>query len=287
MSTLDIFIDRGWDDHAAQAAAVAERLPEGLPLVQDDDGAMRLASLAHHVFGEHLQRWQEGLAFLAALTDRRALASDARASIARCRASLALSAGLADEREGLSASDRCRVTGMAAANLAVVDTGRATKLLQEAVDGAAGLSDDDPGVRALAANSNNIAATLRDLAPSGPDRRALMIRAAQVARRHWERAGTWLEVERAEYRLAVCWLAADDPAEALKHARRCDAIVRENGSAPLEVFFAAEALCLAARATGAGEAGGAAARIARQAFDAIPPDDQEWCRGTLEKLGAA
>ena len=59
MSTLDSFLEQGWDDHAIDAAAVAARLPEGLPLVQDNDGAMGLASLAHHVLGEHLQRWQK------------------------------------------------------------------------------------------------------------------------------------------------------------------------------------------------------------------------------------
>ena len=287
MSSLDSFLEQGWNDHAAHAVAVASRLPEGLRLVQDDDGAMRLSALAHHVMGEHLQRWQEGLAFFAALTEHGTLATDGRASIARCRASLALSGDLADERGGLSASDRCRVTVMAAANLAVCDTPRASKLLQEAALGGAALSDGDPGVRTLAANSNNIAATLHDLAPLEPERRELMMRAAVLARTCWERAGTWLEVGRAEYRLAVCWLAAGDPAEALKHARRCDSIVRENGALPLEVFFAAEAIGLAARAAGDGEASVAASNIARQAFEQLPPDDQAWCRGTLDKLSAA
>ena len=56
VSTLDSLLEQGWDDHAIDAAAVAARLPEGLPLVQDDDDAMGLASLAHHVLGEHLRR---------------------------------------------------------------------------------------------------------------------------------------------------------------------------------------------------------------------------------------
>ena len=54
MTTLDTFLEQAWNDHANHAAAVAMRLPEGLPLVQDDDGVMRLAALAHHVLGEHL-----------------------------------------------------------------------------------------------------------------------------------------------------------------------------------------------------------------------------------------
>ena len=125
------------------------------------------------------------------------------------------------------------------------------------------------------------------MTPLGPAQRELMIHAAQVARAQWERAGTWLEVERAEYRLALCWVVAGDPAQALQHARRCDSIVRENGSLPLEVFFAAEALCLPARALGDSALHAAAVGTARQAFDALPLDDQAWCRATLDKLNAS
>ena len=162
--------------------------------------------------------------------------------------------------------------------------GPRSTLLTEAQALAADLPDDDPAVRVLAANSNNIAASLRDLAPLEPAPRELMLRAARAARTQWKRAGTWLEVERAEYRLAVCHLAAGDPVQALRHAELCDCVVRENGSAPLEVFFAAEALCLSARALGDAAAGTAHLAAARQAFDALPASDQAWCRATLDKL---
>ncbi|MFO1217223.1 MAG: hypothetical protein U1E89_02455 [Burkholderiaceae bacterium] len=287
MNTLDSFLEQAWTDHAEHAAAVAARLPDALPLVQDDDGVMRLAALAHHVWGEHLKRWHEGLAFLVQLRDRRVAGADGSASIARCRASLALSGGVADERAAMTTSDRCRVSAMAAGNLAAADARRASELLRDAVARAGDLPDDDPGVRAVAANSNNIAATLRDLAPLPPEPRELMLRAAEVARAHWQRAGTWLEVERAEYRLAMCRLAAGEPAQALRHARRCESIVREHGPAPLEMFFAAEALCLPARAVGDSETHAAALGTARQAFDALAPSDQAWCRPTLDKLNAS
>ena len=284
MNTLDAFLEQAWTDHADDAAAVAARLPEGLSLVQDGDGAMSLASLAHHVFGEHLGRWHDGLAFLEQLAERNLPGASSAASLARCRASLSLSGGLADERAPMNASDRCRVTAMAAGNLAARDPGRASALLTEAQALAAGLSDDDPGVRVLAANANNIAATLNDRAPLEPAPRDLMLRAAQASRTQWERAGTWLEVERAEYRLALCHLAAEDPAQALRHAELCESLVRENGSVPLEVFFAAEARCLSARALGDAAAATAASAAARQAFDALSTTDQGWCRATLDKL---
>ena len=284
MNTLDTFLEQAWNDHADHAAAVAARLPEGLSLTQDGDGAMSLAALAHHVFGEHLGRWHDGLAFMEQLAQRNVPGASSAASLARCRASLNLSGGFADERAQMTTSDRCRVTAMAAGNLATRDTARASALLMDAQALAADLSDGDPGVRVLAANSNNVAATLKDLAPLEPAPRDLMLRAAQIARAQWERAGTWLEVERAEYRLALCYLAAGDPVQALRHAELCDSVVRENGSVPLELFFAAEAACLPARALGDGDAGTAALATARQAFDALPASDQAWCRATLDKL---
>ena len=285
MSPLDSFLEQAWNDHVGDASAVAARLPAGVPLALDDDGVMRLAALAHHVLGEHLGRWAEGLAFLAQLAERDANGAGAAAAIVRCRASLRLcGGGGADERGAMAPSDQCRVTAMAAANLAVRDSARAATLLQEGVARAGVLPDADPAVRAVAANANGIAATLQELAPLAPAQRELMLSAAAAARVQWQRAGTWLEVERAEYRLALCWLAAGDAAQALQHARRCDAIVRENGTLPLELFFAAEALGLPAHALGDGAGHAAAVTAARQAFDALPPNDQVWCRATLDKL---
>jgi hypothetical protein len=287
MNTLDAFLDQAWRDHADDAAAVAARLPQGLAMAVDDDGVLRLAGLAHHVLGEHLGRWHAGLDFMAQLAGRGVHDDAGAASIARCQASLRLCGGLPDERAAMSASDQCRVSSMAASNLAASDAGRAAALLEEAEALAAELPDADPGVRALAANGNNVAATLRDLAARAPAQHELMTHAAQVARVQWERAGSWLEIERAEYRLALCWLAAGAPAQALQHAQRCDAIVREHGSPPLEVFFAAEALCLPARALGDSTIHAAALAAARQAFAALSGDDQGWCRVTLDEINAS
>ena len=180
---------------------------------------------------------------------------------------------------------------MAAANLAAFDGVLALQLLDDARTLAFGLADTDPGVRALAANSNGIAATLqegvlREGVPLQPTTRQLMIEAAQVARSQWERAGTWLEVERAEYRLALCWLAAGDADCALQHAQCCEAMVSQNGALPLEVFFAAEALFLTARALGDSRRQAAAQATAQRAFNALPASDQGWCRATLNQINA-
>lgn len=45
-----------------------------------------------------------------------------------------------------------------------------------------------------------------------------MLLAAQTARKFWEQAGTWLQVEKAEYRLSMTYLQAGDPGKAWQRA---------------------------------------------------------------------
>jgi hypothetical protein len=173
---------------------------------------------------------------------------------------------------------------MAASCLAAHDPDRSSQLLNEAVSAAAGLSDDDQAVRSLASFSNNIAGTLQEQSPLNAQQCVLMLRAAKIARTHWQRAGTWREVERAEYRLSVCFTAAGDGLRAVEHAKQCNEIVQANGSEPLEVFFAAEALALAALQTQDRSLFSEALRTAEQSFTEIDKLDQGWCLPTLEKL---
>lgn len=284
MNSFDNFVDQAWSDHAEQPAAVAARLTEGLRLVKGDDDVSRLAMLAHHVLGEHLRQWVDAMAFLTALASRGLHGEGGAATLARCQASLGLCSDVKYEFPTMGESDRCRATAMAACNLAAVDPARAATLLEDAAVRASTLPDGDPGVRSLAAFSNNMAGTLRELAPLSTEQRDVMIRSAQIARVQWERAGTWREVERAEYRLAVCWLAAGDANLAMQHAQTCNSIVQQNGSEPLELFFAAEALALSAQALGDELSHRRAIATAQAAFAALQPADQAWCRTTLEKL---
>jgi hypothetical protein len=284
MNAMDTFLEKAWNDHAEDSLAVAVRLSEGLALVESDDHVARLALLAHHVLGEHLRRWGEAIEYLNALSARGAHGEVGAAALARCQASLCLCRDVTYKLTALDESDQCRAYVMAACNLAAIDPARAATLLEVAVAAASTLPDADPGVRSVAAFSNNIAGNLRELDPLSALHREFMLRAAQVARTYWDRAGSWREVERAEYQLSLCWLAAGDAKRAMEHAKTCDAIVQQNGEEPLEVFFAAETLALAARTLGDELAHSAAIGKAKLAFAALPAPDQDWCRATLEKL---
>jgi hypothetical protein len=286
---FDGFLSQAWDEHAADAAGVAERLAaRGPGLVTDEAQIAPLGHLVHHVYGQHLGRWAEGSALLQRLATHPACGagSAAGAALARLRASLALCEGTADERAAMPVSERLRVGALAAANLIEHDTARAGALFGEALAEAdrTGLEATDAANRALAVAGNIIAATLEEKAGRTAAERALMITAAQAGRRFWALAGTWLETERAEYRLAMTWLRAGDPALARHHAQQCLAIVQEHGGAPLERFFGHEALALAE--AGDGNAGGCAAAVAqaRDAFAALDEGDRGWCRPTLDKL---
>lgn len=294
MSALQNFIDDGWSRHADEPQAVADALPQGLALIESEQDVIALNRLAHHVFGEHLAQWGQGLAFVRRLVElsRNAghlPAGGAAESSCRCsEASLLLGQGQRDAREALSLSERIEATAMAAASLALHDTPRALALMSEALRAAetAALPNGDPVNRALAVACNNLASTLEEQPERDADERALMILAAEAARRYWAIAGTWLHVERAEFRLAHTWLKAGDPRQSREHALACLAIVAENRGAAIERFFGHEPLVLAERALGDAAAADAALATMRAAFAELSDEDRDWCAATLHKLSA-
>jgi len=286
---FNTFIEQGWNRHADEPAALAQQLSaEGLPLCTEAAQVLPLARLAHHVHGDHLGHWAEGIELqqrIGALPQ----ADDAgRAAVQRFITSLALAGQLGDLRGQLDAADATWATALAAGALAPHDPARAGGLLQDALArfDAAGLPADAPATRALAVTGNNLAAELEERAERSEEERALMILAAQTGRRCWALAGGWLETERAEYRLAQTWLKAGDPAQAQHHASECLALVAAHGDVALERFFGLEVLVLSARALGDPATAEASLAAMRQAFDGLSADDQVWCRATLEKLAA-
>lgn len=297
--TMKDFVGKGWRDHAGDAEGVFERLPMGLDLVESGDDALSLSALVVHVAGEHLGRWDEGLSLLDGLLSLSPCAEDpkARAALNRSRAVLQHCAGRTAERDaclavGLDpgrpeASAAIRVWAIAASALA--GQGRvdeASETFRKAVDLAGyGPTSEDPAARALAITSNNLACELEEK----PDRTLaedeLMREAALAGRRFWEISGTWVNVERAEYRLARTHLELGEPEAALTHARRCLEICEEHGAEALEFFFAHEARTRAMHADGRS----ADALAARDEAAALLPKVEDegmrtFCQGELGKL---
>jgi hypothetical protein len=160
------------------------------------------------------------------------------------------------------------------------------RLLQAALDQAANsdLPATDPMNRALAVSGHNLAAALEEKAVLNDDEIKLMLMASKASRVHWERAGTWLQVERAEYQLATTFLKAGELVQAEFHARECGRIVVENDAPALERFFAFEALARVMRAAQNEAAFELASEQARAAFEGLDDGDKAWCQATLNKL---
>lgn len=165
---------------------------------------------------------------------------------------------------------------------------RAPSLLADEA-AAAACAASDAG-RAYAASANNVA---QDLAagPRGDAARDQLMRvAAHLSQRAWAQAGTWLQQQRAEYRLALCHAVLGQGQAALIHARRCLAACQagdgQQAADAVEHFFAFEALARAHHA--ASDAAGAAAAAERMA-GLLPDIDladglRAWCEQALHDL---
>ena len=113
----------------------------------------------------------------------------------------------------------------------------------------------------------------------------LMLLAAKTGRRYWEVAGTWLEVERAEYRLAMSLLAAGHPKAALVQAKLCVAICEDHGVIPYDHFFGWVATATASYRSGDPLNAKLAYDKAASLIDRMKPEVQPDCRAALAKLG--
>jgi len=102
--------------------------------------------------------------------------------------------------------------------------------------------------------------------------------------KYWKLAGTWLEEERAEYRLTRSLLQAGEWAAAVRSARRCIAVCEGNNAPEFELFFGHAVLALALRAAADAEGFTAARQRALQMYERVAPDERAWCKAELAEL---
>jgi tetratricopeptide (TPR) repeat protein len=242
-----------------------------------------------HVYGEHLARWSAGVALLESLRGRAPVNADpgAAGAITRSVAALRYAGNLDPSLAQLSNDDRIVALATAASALAAqLGWKRAIAAYEEALRLAEpGLPPGSPALRALAVAGNNMAASLEQKPDRDPAETRGMVVAAEGGLRYWRLAGTWLEEERAEYRLARSLLQAGDPAAAAEHARRCVDLCAANDAPPFESFFGYAVLAVA-HARGGNDAAHATARqLALDQYALVAPDEQQWCEPELNELG--
>lgn len=246
-NTYQNFINDCWANHDKKSEEVAKSLKENINLLDSPEKVPGYVSLITHTLGGHLGKWREAKDLLLTLLEIPTFENNQ--SITR---GLATMSYCMDDREGfkkyleLSTEQGSEVRILAMAATELTGQGKiseATRAFELALNSTLpNLSKANPEARALAICGNNLACELEEKENRSTEEVDLMIKAAKAARKYWEIAGGWMEVDRAEYRLAMSFFKAGQLEKALEHARLCENICRENNADSFELFFAHEAL---------------------------------------------
>ncbi len=284
---FESYLNQAWNDHAANALRVSTEFSTGASLAETNEQLSQLVGLATHVYGEHLGQWAEGVRFLNALQSHRHFVNGAEAdhAIQRSIMVLQLASGQSVNLLAFTPSDQIRILALATSAMAERNVQQAKEFLQRALNLAqAGLGEKDPANRSLAITGNNLASALEEKKSRSIEETRLMVLAAQTARKYWEIAGTWLEVSRAEYRLAMTFLQSQDLSKALRHAQICLELCRENKAGELDLFFGCEALARVEKARGNEAEFQAALGQCKAHFENLSAQEKFWCESTLHKI---
>ena len=278
------YLDQAWTDHATDSLKVAQNFKTGFDLLQNESETSDLAHLVTHVMGQHLGKWQEGIDWLNKLQGHPlAKSEDNQIALHRYIASLELASGKRKNLDEFSVSDKIRIYALAASAVSEQTDSKTTKsFFVSALElTQLGLAKEDPANRSLAATGNNLACALEEKQSRSPAEVELMILAAETGRKYWEIAGTWLQVERAEYRLSQTYLKAGNLKKALEHAQNCIEISNENSAPALELFFGYEVLALVEKARQNNVGFDKAVRHAEENFKKLSDSDKAWCEKSL------
>lgn len=283
------FIRTAWAEHADQPDDVAERLALSLDRVELPAHVAPFAGIVTHVYGEHLARFDDGVELLESMRRLPACHGQAEAIGVLSRSVAALRYASGEERalDVLAPQDRISVLANASgAILGRNDFGRAIAAYDQALALAMKHRPEARAQRSLAVAGNNLASSLEEKADRSASETEGMLRAAEAALKYWALAGTWLEVERAEYRLTRSLLQAGQAGAAIEHARQCLAVCAANDAPAFERFFGEAVLAIAQRSVG-DQAGFSTSRERALAlFSQVPDDEQQWCAPELKELHA-
>lgn len=281
------FIEQCWSEHADRAQDVADRLAAAVPMVAAPEDIVAFARIVTHVYGEHLGKWARGIALLEALrnVESYAAAPEVGGAVTRCLATLRYAGGDVRALRQLSTEDRAAVLATAAsAFTGRLELERALEAYAQAVQLASGLPAGSSAFRSLAIGGNNLATALEEVADRDDAQTEGMIAAARGALTFWRLAGTWVEEERALYRLSRSLLAAKHPDEAVETAVQCVKVCLANEAPAFERFFAYAVLASALREAGRHVDYADMREEAMAWFDRVPEDERQWCESDLADL---
>lgn len=286
--TFAAFLEAAWNDHSDRPQEVADRLAASLSVVEAPENIAPFARLLTHVFGEHLGQWHRGVELLDSLRALPAYdgSSVVEGALARSVATLRYAGGENSVLASLSTETRVEVLATAASAFAGrKEFGRAIAAYEEALQLAhTALPSKSPAIRALAVGGNNLAAALEEKADRDISETEGMIVAANGGLTYWKEAGTWLEEERALYRLARSHLQAGNLAAAIQSAWRCVDICKENNAPAFEQFRGYAVLALAQRDAQDADPFEVSRRQALALFEQLPQDEKQWAQSEADEL---
>lgn len=298
-SALEALTQAALAVHADEPAAAAQRLASESPALLAGASLRTLDAWArnaeHLLLGHHND--PAGLqALLAQLPEGARQQPPLAGTLARSRVACALAAypvpdaASLPDWPSLPSAERVRAHYNAAlAHSRAERFATTTTLVADAALAAAQAPDDLATQRSLAALANNVAADLRyGFVPGEKAAANAMVHAAQVARDAWARAGGWLEVERADWQLAMCCATAGRGPEAQQHAAATLAACQTHQADDYEFCFAWQASALAAMASRQREAAQhARAQMAQHAARLSDATDAAYAEQCLAELDAA
>lgn len=290
MSTsFEAFVAQCWADHGVHPEEVAERLRTLTPAPGEAAHLAALARLVVHVLGEHLGRFDDARWRLEGLRGHPLADAGVHSTLRVAQSTLDLAQHGEPAGPVLDPAERLRSEAAAAALcIGRGQSARALRLLATARQRVASLPRATPADhRPLAVACNNMAWELhaRGKARSAEDT-AAMLDIAAASRVHWAQAGTWVEVERADYCLALAHLDAGLADTALHHAAQCLTACITHDGPTYEHFFGHEAMARVQAARGDHAATMHHVAAARAAFGDMASGEQSECRGALEGLAA-
>ena len=288
-SMFDRFLEQAWADHANHAEAVAERLRTDTPAPETAKQLTALIQFVVHLCGEHLGAFDDARWRLAALQAHPLVDAGVQSALRVGNAGLTLAECDRACCDGFTLEELIRSEASAAAIcIGRKQTERAITLLRMARERLAALPEASAAIhRPLAVACNNIAWELHDRGSArNAEDTAAMLDIAAACKRHWSHAGTWLEVERADYGLALCHLSAGLAEPAVTFAGQCLAACTHHEAPAYEHFFAHEALARAHHACGNAVGRATNLAAAQAAFARLAAADQAACRTTLAALEA-
>jgi hypothetical protein len=289
------------DDEPERARDLLRRVvPAELPAAR----LPRLAFLLNHVLGEKLELWPEALLRHQAIVD--AARADMPQTVLRQAAIAAQIAG-----DGLHAHEWTQA--LAASASAPLPKARALVALGVVAFSASRQDAETAGRRTLQALqplaaihatsgtgldgafgvvTNNLASDLLDRPPielDQPDLRTALELTAEHAQRFWQRAGQWVDFERAHYLRALAANALGQGAQAAQHARSgLDVLDAHDGDHAEDVDRAFLELELAQGLLLSGQAGNAAAQARAESLAARFGDAslEKWFARRLQRNAA-